>query len=381
MAIDYNDPNYYNSPEFIWQQISQNLDSPNTLANYLKTTGLTPDRVAEVLQATGKGGMAEVQDFVAKTPQLQSWASGGGQAAAQPAATAQPFGGATAGAPAQGPVANPYLTGGGGGLTLAPNPEGGYNTYKPPAAAAPTTQQTGVPGATQPNPYLPATGSSTQPMAGGGFNSYNGQSMQGTQGQRPMGQTQNPYMQQGGGGRGMGFDNPYTSWMADSIGQKLGQNLQRNLLPGIRSAASQAGGLGGSRQGIAEGVAIGDTMTGYGQALSGLYSGQYNQDRNYGLQSDALDLNVYNTNQNWMRQGQQDQIGLVDKMLGWNQGGLNTATQAADQRFNDWNKFVGPATQMGGLGGTNTQNMQGNPYLGALGGAMTGYNLYQNWGK
>jgi hypothetical protein len=297
-----------------------------------------------------------------------------GAKAGQSAAWQQAQGLSTAG----GQPANPYAPGAGpGGMTLAPNPVGGYNTYTPPAA---TTQQATVPGAQQPNPYLPVTGSSTQPVAGG-YNSYNGQSMpqgqprQQTQGQAPQGG--NPYLQ----GGGMAMDNPYTSWMADSIGQKLGQNLQRNILPGIRSAASQAGGLGGSRQGIAEGVAIGDTMSGYGQALAGLYSGQHNQDRQYGLASDALDLNVYNSNQDWMRKGQQDQIGFANQMLGWNQAGLNTATQAQQTPFNNWNQFVQPAVSIGGMGGQNTQNMQGNPYLGALGGAMTGYNLYNNWNK
>lgn len=176
--------------------------------------------------------------------------------------------------------------------------------------------------------------------------------------------------------------NPYTAWMADSIGQRMGQHLQRNLLPGIRSGAASAGGLGGSRQGIAEGIAIGDTMTGYGNALAGLYSGQFNADRNYGLANDALDLNVYNANQNWMRQGQQDQLGLADRMLGWNQNyGVGNATQVQNTPLNYWQQFSNTGAQLGGMGGTQSQQMQGNPYLGALGGAMTAYNLYNNWGN
>lgn len=379
----------YLGNDLLMTHINQYLDgtAPGGVAElgaFLQRHNLTPADVAATLQAKGVGDASTVSQFVAQNPELAGWA-GGGQTAAQPAAaTAQPFGGTTAGATAQGPSPNPYLPGAGpGGLTLAPNPEGGYNTYQAPAAATPATQQMGVPGASQPNPYLPATGSSTQPMAGGGFNSYNGQSMQGTQGQRPQGQ--NPYLQ--GGGRQQGFAppwdnaNPNTQWMAGQISQGVTDHLQRNLLPGIRSSASMAGGLGGSRQGIAEGIAIGDSAKGLSSSLAGLYGGQYNQDRQYGLQNDALDLNVYNANQNWMRQGQQDQLGLVDRMLGWNASGLGTAQQARDQPFNDWNRFVNPATQIGGMGGTNSQQMQGNPYLGALGGAMTGYNLYNSWNK
>lgn len=174
--------------------------------------------------------------------------------------------------------------------------------------------------------------------------------------------------------------NPYTEWMADSIGQRMGQHLQRNLLPGIRSGAAAAGGLGGSRQGIAEGIAIGDTMTGYGNALAGLYSGQFNADRNYGLANDAMDLNVYNANQNWMRQGQQDQLGLADRLLGWNQQyGVGNATQVQNTPLNYWQQFSNSAGQMAGLGGSQSQNLQGNPWLGALGGAMTAGNLWGQW--
>lgn len=217
----------------------------------------------------------------------------------------------------------------------------------------------------------PAGGSQNIPTSGWPTGNQSG-----TGQPRPM----NPYMPQQPQQR-PGLDNPYTAWMADSIGQRLGQNLQRNILPGIRSAASAAGGLGGSRQGIAEGIAIGDTMTGYGNTLANLYSGQFNADRNYGLANDALDLNVYNANQNWMRQGQQDQLGLADRLLGWNQQyGVGTATNVQNTPLNYWNQFGNQASQFAGLGGQQSQQMQGNPYLGALGGAMTAGNLWKSWG-
>jgi len=217
-----------------------------------------------------------------------------------------------------------------------------------------------------PNPYRPnPTGSATQPMS----NPYLSQA--GTQQVPQQQQTQQ---------QGDYRSNPATAWMADAMGQQIGQHLQRNILPGIRSAASAAGGLGGSRQGIAEGVAIGDAMTGYGNALANLYGTQYNADRGYGLQSDALDLNVYNANQGWARQGQQDQISLLGNLLGWNQNAIGNATTAQNTPMNYWQQFGNTGAQLGGLGGTNSQNMQGNPYLSAIGGAMTGYNLWKNWG-
>ena len=139
--------------------------------------------------------------------------------------------------------------------------------------------------------------------------------------------------------------------------------------------------MGSSRQGIAEGVAIGDTNRALSSAISNLRSNQYNTDRNYGLQSDALDLNIYNANQNWMNQGQLNQMNMIDRMLGWNQMGLNTANQAYNTPLNYWQQFMNAGTQLGGMGGTQSQNMQGNPWLSALGGAMTGYNLYNNWNR
>lgn len=199
-------------------------------------------------------------------------------------------------------------------------------------------------------------------------------------------------LQGGGGGQGgnqylpQGFAppwdnaNPNTQWMAGQMAQGVTDNLQRNLLPGIRSGASLAGGLGGSRQGIAEGVAIGDAAKGLSTSLAGLYGGQYNQDRNYGLANDAMDLSAYNANQNWMRQGQQDQIGLAGTMLDWNQRyGVGNATQIQNAPMDYWNQFSAGANQLGRNGGTQSTNLQGNPWLSGLGGALGAGNLYNNW--
>lgn len=268
----------------------------------------------------------------------------------------------------------------GGGMTLVPNPPGGYHSSTGGSALPATTGAAGSPqmqppaGNMQPPAGFPSMGTyampTTQnmPWASPGAPTTSAPSA-------PSGwaQPQQPFS--------LPSYNPYTAWMADSIGQRMGQHLQRNILPGIRSGAASAGGLGGSRQGIAEGIAIGDTMTGYGNALAGLYSGQFNADRNYGLANDALDLNVYNANQNWMRQGQQDQLGLADRLLGWNQQyGVGNATNVQNTPLNYWQQFGNQASQFAGLGGQQAQQMQGNPYLGALGGAMTAYNLWKSWG-
>ena len=395
--------------DFIGQQGI--ADNPHAIYNFAKQYGVAPGRLDSVMgwssgtadrwiQEQGLQGLAgsayggsapttgtytdqQVRDFaqsrgVADNPHaLRAFAQQYGVGAGQiDSAMGYAPGTAANWVQQRGLAALPGGSAGGGGLTLAPNPPGGYHSSQGAQQQASTqqasTQQQGTPsmGAYQPNPNAnPYT-----PMAGG-WDSFNGQTMQG---QPPPG----PLSWGGGGAQSTTPGaNPYTSWMADSIGQRLGQNLQRNILPGIRSAASAAGGLGGSRQGIAEGIAIGDTMTGYGNTLANLYSGQFNADRNYGLANDALDLNVYNTNQNWMRQGQQDQLGLADRLLGWNQNyGVGNATQVQNTPLNYWQQFGNQASQFAGLGGSQSQNLQGNPFLGALGGAMAGSQLWKGYG-
>lgn len=232
-------------------------------------------------------------------------------------------------------------------------PPNAYMSPPPQARPQPTqpTQQTGMPGAQGPNPYSPnPTNSPMQPMASG----------------RPS---------------GPGQQNPYTQQVADRMTQQVNNNLQRNVLPSLRRGQVANGTLGSTRQGIAEGIAVGDTNDALAGALGNLYSGQFNTDRNYGLQSDALDLNVYNANQNWMNQGQQNQIGLIDKMMGWNQQGIQNATQVQNTPMNYWQQFSNSAGGLGGMGGTNSQQMQGNPWLSGLGGAMTAYDMYNRWNQ
>lgn len=241
--------------------------------------------------------------------------------------------------------------------TPATPPQQPPNAYMspPPQARPQSTQQTGMPGAQGPNPYSPnPTNNPMQPMA-------------------------QPQMQRQQGT--FGAQNPYTQQVADRMTQQVTDNLQRNILPGIRRGQVANGTLGSTRQGIAEGLAIGDTNNALAGAVGNLYSGQFNTDRNYGLQNDAMDLNVYNANQTWMNQGQNNQINLIDRLMNWNQQGINNATQVQNTPMNYWQQFSNSAGGLGGMGGTNSQQMQGNPWLSGLGGAMTGYNLYNQFNK
>jgi len=224
------------------------------------------------------------------------------------------------------------------GANAPAQPPAPGTSQPPPAAPNPYTQaQPPAPSGGSPNPYLPQ-GQQPQPMP------------QGQPGQ------QNPYMQQ----------------MGDNITRQVTNNLQRNILPGIGRGAVAAGGYGGSRQGIAEGLAIGETNNNLSGQLANLYGNQFNTDRNYGLANDAMDLNVYNANQNWMNQGQQMQLNTLDKIMGWNQNAYNTATNVQNTPLNYYQQFANIGQGLGGMGSQNSQNMQGNPWLGALAGYQFG---------
>ena len=183
--------------------------------------------------------------------------------------------------------------------------------------------------------------------------------------QQFTGQTQNPYMGQ----------------MADEITRRASTQFNQQINPAIRRAAIANGGYGGSAQGIAQGLAASQGMDNVAGQLTNLYGTQFNADRGYGLQSDALDLNIYNANQGWMNQGQQNQLNTLDKLLGWNQTyGIGNATAAQNTPLNYWQQFNQGAQGLGGMGQTGTQNLQGNPWLGALGGALTGGQIWKSFG-
>jgi hypothetical protein len=231
----------------------------------------------------------------------------------------------------------------------------GNGTNVPDYMVSPGSNQ---PGGQQRNPYM-------QPAGGP---SYGNDPRSGGPGQ--WGQTG-----QQGGMAGLGrylSENPHMLAMGNEITRNVNDNLQRNIMPGIRGNAMASGTVGGSRQGVAEGLATGESMKGLAGALANLYGGQFNQDRGYGLQSDALDFGIHRGNLQDMRQGQQDQVGFLGQMANWNQQGIGAATQVRDQPFADWQRFVQPASQMAGLGGQTSQQLQGNPWLGAMGGYMAG---------
>lgn len=99
----------------------------------------------------------------------------------------------------------------------------------------------------------------------------------------------------------------------------------------------------------------------------------WNQRDQYGQN---MDFNTWQANTNNMRNGYLDQMNMLNTMMGWQNQGINAATNQQNTPMNYWQMFNNGASQLGGMGGGQTQNMQGNPYLGAIGGWQFGRSLW-----
>lgn len=169
-----------------------------------------------------------------------------------------------------------------------------------------------------------------------------------------------------------GGSNPYLADMGKNIMAQMTDNFTRNQLPALRSGAVAAGGFGGSRQGVVEANGLRDLNLGIGQNLTNLYGTDWTNQQNRDLSYAGLDsqnaqfganygLNVLNAQNNWANQG----VNATTQMQ-------NTPTQYQTMFGNQQNNIAGQ-------GGTNTstQNMPGNPWLGALGGFQLANQYYK----
>jgi len=362
------------SDQDLWAGMQQHLNDPAALKQYLDANGLSRMRTSQVLAANGHDP-SEIQAYMDQHQGFDPWggnygpnwtgkdmsarAAGGSGAAPQ---TAQPAERSNQGLPA-----NPLLP---QAQAQAPAATAMGATASP----APSSSLVGsaLNWGAQPQPYQVAA---PYPDKSG---------LQQTQQTMPSLDFRNPgtgtipnQAQQGGQAPGMGYaQNPYTAMQAGFMSQNVGDMLTRSALPAINAGAGMAGQVGGSRQGVAQGMAIGEATKGLAQGLGNLYATNYGQDQSFGLQGDRLNLDVYNANQGWMRQGQQDQIGLMNNMLNWQNAGLNAANMQQNTPLNYAQQFGQMANQAGGQGATQTQQLNGNPLLGAIGGYQLGSKIY-----
>ena len=157
----------------------------------------------------------------------------------------------------------------------------------------------------------------------------------------------------------------------------LGQNdLNRNANLAQNMGQFNAGALNNASQ----------FNAGQGNSMNQFNAGSANQmiqnqlNRNQAMNQfdQNMDFQTWQANNQNMRQGTQDQIGLLNTLLGWQGLGVNAANNVQNTPLNYWQQFAQGAGNLGGVGGTidqtgtNSQTLQGNPLLGGIGG-------YQLW--
>lgn len=215
--------------------------------------------------------------------------------------------------------------------------------------------------------------------------------------------------------------NPYLQQQGDALARTVTNNLNTNILPGISAASIANGNFGGSRQGVIEANAINDANGQIASGLASLYGNGYNnalqydlgrrsQDQSYnlglgnlglgfqnaqnsydlGVRNNALgignldyqyanlDRQIYNDNANRQLQGAQLGLQAYNQGQQNNQGAISAGTNMQNTPLNYWSQFANGANSIGNGYGTTTgsSSNQGNPFLGALGGAQLGSAIF-----
>jgi hypothetical protein len=184
--------------------------------------------------------------------------------------------------------------------------------------------------------------------------------------------------------------NPYLKGMGDTIVNQMTDNYNRNQLPAMRSGAMAAGGFGGSRQGVVEANGLRDLNLGIGQNLTNLYGQDWTNSQNRNLQEKSInnsydlglksnDLGFANLDSNNQQFGANYGLNVQNQQLANQQAGVNASTQMQNTPTQYQTMFGNQQNQIAGQGGTSTstQNNQGNPYLGALGGWQLANQVYK----
>ena len=200
---------------------------------------------------------------------------------------------------------------------------------------------------------------------------------------------------------GQGYTkNPYLDQMASGITSQMNDNWQRNQLPSIRSGAMAAGGFGGSRQGVVEANGLNDMNRSLGANLANLYGSDYNNAMGRNLQQQSinnsydlglrssdlgfsnLDANIAQNNFGNQMQAANFGMGVYNTLNNQTQAGIQAGTNIQNTPLDYQKYFTNSANGVGSGYGTSStsQNNTGNPWLGALGGAMMGNQIQKNWG-
>ena len=216
----------------------------------------------------------------------------------------------------------------------------------------------------------------------------------------PQQPQQQPSQNLGIGGSYNPQQNPYLGQMGRDIGSQMFDNWSRTQMPSIRSGAMAAGGFGGSRQGVVEANGMNDMNRQYGQALTSMYGNDWSQQQGRNLQQQGinnsydlglrssdlgfanLDANINQNNFGNQMQAANFGLGVYNTLNNQTQQGINAGTNIQNTPLDYQKYFTNSANGVGSGYSTDTtsQTNQGNPWLGALGGAQIGNQIQKNWG-
>lgn len=164
--------------------------------------------------------------------------------------------------------------------------------------------------------------------------------------------------------------------VADNAMRRMTESFNEQVMPGIRGGAIASGQYGGSRQGVAEGLASKGLSYGISDMIANMYNNAYNtaQQNQYGTANNlaGMGTNLASQNaENMLRAGMFN-AGLdqfdAEKNLGSQQFNANLGLQNNQQQMQLMNQMLGNRTQGLGLlnSGMGMQDDLYNKYIQAL---------------
>lgn len=295
------------------------------------------------------------------------------------------------------PNANPYLGQSSGQASASTNPYFGagnpYTTQAIDAASADAARNY--------NLYI-APQRDAQMARSGSFGNTGVQQMQ-LEDQRNFGNTlgniansarmQDLYRQQD---MGEAAANRETGVSQFNVGTR-GNDLNRNLLGAFTGSGQGLQALGMDAN-LAQNLGIFNAgagnqnsmfNAGQGNAMNIFNTGQGNQmldnyrtrNQQQGQFDANLDRQIWNDNMGWMRTGNQDTMNWLGQLMGYQGQGVNAANQIQNMPLAILQALTSMGINLGNVGGTGTgttsQDMQGNPWLGLLGGLQFGNQIFR----
>lgn len=169
--------------------------------------------------------------------------------------------------------------------------------------------------------------------------------------------------------------NPY---LDKSVGDALGDSTKAynmTTAPAYTSAMVRSGSFGNSGLAQAQDESLRQFQTAQGRQANDMRSNNYQFDQN-------MDRGVYNDTFAQNQQNYQNGMHLLGTQNQYNTQNLGFGTQVQNAPMNYYQGFANSANSIGNGYGTQsgTSSAQGNPLLGALGGAQLGGAFSKNLG-